>query len=487
MSFEILTSEQMQKADQLTIEAGTAGFKLMERAGAGVSALVKSKYKGRKILVLCGPGNNGGDGFVVASLLKKEGFAVRVACLVKASTLKGDAARAAKGWKGAVLSFEKLIVGLDDVIVDAVFGIGFARKLEKTVATNFDQIKNSGNPVIAVDVPSGVNGSTGEADPHALQATHTVTFFRKKLGHVLLAGMALCGEVKVINIGIVDKTLDKTGYTAVENHPDLWKAHIHPKAPADNKYDYGHVLVFGGGRLTGAACMAAHAALRVGAGLCTISSPPEAANVYRSYLPNIMVEQRSGTASFHSQMSDTRRNAIIIGPGAGVEDAEGLRQAVLDVCRDGRPCVLDADALTVFGGDPDILLKALGPHCVLTPHEGEFGRIFPDLKSGIKTERAKAAAKKSGAIILLKGADTVIAAPDGRLVVSTNAPPDLATGGAGDVLAGLLAGLLARHVPTFEAACAAAWIEGRAASLFGTGLMATDLFDQIPAVLREFA
>ncbi len=487
MGFEILSSDQMQKADRLTIEAGTPGFDLMERAGAGVAALVKSTYKGRKILVLCGPGNNGGDGFIAASLLKKAGYAVRVACLVKASALKGDAARAAKGWKGAVLSFDNLIVGPDDVIIDAVFGTGFARKLEKSVVTIFDQIKKSGNSVVAVDVPSGVNGSTGAADPHTLCAAHTVTFFRKKLGHALLPGMALCGEVKVVDIGIVYKSLDKIGYTAVENHPDLWKVHIHPKTPADNKYDYGHVLVFGGGRLTGAACMAAHGALRVGAGLCTISSPPEAMNVYRAYLPNIMVEQRSGTASFHSQMSDTRRNAIIIGPGAGVEDAEGLRQAVLDVCRDGRPCVLDADALTVFGGDPDILLKALGQHCVLTPHEGEFGRIFPELKTGVKTERALAAAKKCNAIILLKGADTVIAASDGRIVVNINAPPDLATGGAGDVLAGLLAGLLARHVPPFEAACAAAWIEGRAASLFGLGLMATDLFDRIPAVLREFA
>jgi ADP-dependent NAD(P)H-hydrate dehydratase / NAD(P)H-hydrate epimerase len=486
MSFEILTSEQMQEADRLTIKGGTPGFTLMERAAEGVADAVKSLYKGRKILILCGPGNNGGDGFVIARLLKGSRFAVRVACLVKTDKLKGDAAEAAKDWKGLVLPFEKLMVGPDDVIVDAVFGTGFSENLKKPVTDVFGQIKKLQNELIAVDIPSGVNGSTGEADPLTPNAKLTVTFFRKKVGHMLLPGMALCGKVKVIDIGVVDNSLDNSGYAFAENQPGLWETRVKPKAAADNKYDHGHVLVFGGGRLTGAACLAAHAALRVGAGLCTISSMPETMNVYRSYLPNIMVEQRSGTTSFYSEMKDTRRNAILIGPGAGVEDADGLRQAVLDVCRDGRPCVLDADALTVFGGDPDILLKALGPHCVLTPHEGEFARIFPGLK-GIKTDRAAAAAKKSKAIILLKGADTVIAAPDGRLVVSANAPPDLATGGAGDVLAGLIAGLLARHVSPFEAACAGAWIEGRAAAMFGPGLMATDLFERIPLVLREFA
>jgi ADP-dependent NAD(P)H-hydrate dehydratase / NAD(P)H-hydrate epimerase len=485
--FEILTSDQMQEADRLTIKTGTPSFSLMERAGAGVAEAVRALYKGRKILILCGPGNNGGDGFIAARILKDKKFAVRVACAVKTDKLKGDAAQAAKGWKDIVIPFDKLVVGPEDVIVDAVFGTGFSGALKEPVTDVFAQIKKTGNDVLAVDIPSGVNGNSGEADPHTPQVIHTVTFFRKKLGHILLPGMALGGAVKVIDIGIVDKSLDKIGYTCVENHPGLWKTHVKPKAPADNKYDHGHVLVFGGGRLTGAACMAAHAALRVGAGLCTVSSPLEVMNVYRAYLPNLMVEQRAGTASFYSQMEDTRRNAVLIGPGAGVEDADGLRQAVLDVCRDGRPCVLDADALTVFGGDPDVLMKALGPHCVLTPHEGEFSRIFPGLMKGIKTERAAAAAKLANAVILLKGADTVIVSPDGRVVVSVNAPPSLATGGAGDVLAGLIVGLLARHVPPCEAACAAAWIEGRAASLFGEGLMATDLFDRIPAVLQEFA
>ena len=486
MSHEILTSEQMQEADRLTIKAGTPSFSLMERAGAAVAEAVRTLYKGRKILILCGPGNNGGDGFIAARILKDKKFAVRVACLVRTDKLKGDAAQAAKGWKDIVIPFDKLVVGPEDVIVDAVFGTGFSGVLKNPVTDVLAQVKKTGNDILAVDIPSGVNGSTGEADPHTPQAIHTVTFFRKKLGHILLPGMALSGEVKVIDIGIVDKSLDKIGYACVENHPGLWKSRVKPKAAAENKYDHGHVLVFGGGRLTGAACMAAHAALRVGAGLCTVSSPIEVMNVYRAYLANLMVEQRAGTASFYSQMKDTRRNAVLIGPGAGVEDADGLRQTVLDVCRDGRPCVLDADALTVFGGDPDVLLKALGPHCVLTPHEGEFSRVFPSLK-GIKTERAAAAAKLANAVILLKGADTVIAAPDGRLAVSVNAPPSLATGGAGDVLAGLIVGLLARHVPPFEAVCAAAWIEGRAASLFGPGLMATDLFERIPAVLQEFA
>jgi hydroxyethylthiazole kinase-like uncharacterized protein yjeF len=270
----------------------------------------------------------------------------------------------------------------------------------------------------------------------------------------------------------------------LDYRPELWKNDLKPKAADQNKYDHGHVLVYGGEHLTGAACLAAHGAMRVGAGLCTISATAKAANVYRSYLPVIMVEDRRKTKDFRAQMKDRRRNAILIGPGAGQEQPDALRHIILKAARDGRPCVFDADALTVFKDQRRKFYRALGPHCVLTPHEGEFARIIPGLQ-GTKAERARQAAQKSGAVVLLKGAETIIAAPDGRIAVNTNAPPDLATGGAGDVLSGMVVGLLARGVPPFEAACAAAWIHGRAAQMFGIGLMATDLLDRISAVLQE--
>lgn len=272
----------------------------------------------------------------------------------------------------------------------------------------------------------------------------------------------------------------------MENSPDLWRACIKPKQPDQNKYDHGHALIYGGRLMTGAACLAAHAALRIGAGVVTIAAHNDAANIYRSYSPVFLYEPCDVPSSFIFSLRDHRRNAVLIGPGAGREEAGGLRQAVDDLCSmlPERPCVLDADALTVFEDNRFALYDALGPHCVLTPHEGEFRRLFPEL-AGAKTDRALEAARISGAVIVLKGAETVIAHPDGRVVVNLNAPPTLATAGTGDVLAGLITGLLARRVPPFEAACAAVWIHGEAANLFGTGLIATDLIDCIPAVIKD--
>ncbi len=484
MAMEILTSEQMAEADRLAIESGIPGFTLMTEAGKGVANIVRELYPGRKILVLCGPGNNGGDGFIAARFLKKNRTMVRVACLVPVADLKGDAARAAAEWGDEVLLFENLPVGQDEIIVDAVFGTGLERPLESPVTDLFRRIEAQGNDVVAVDVPSGVNGSTGQASSGTLDARMTVTFFRKKLGHVLLPGKARCGDIRVVDIGISDSVLAKTGFAGQENMPQLWKRHVKPKKPGDNKYDYGHVLVYGGPRLCGAAQMAAHAALRVGVGLCTVACHPDALDVYRGYMPNIMVESCAKLSSFADHLSDERRNAVLIGPGAGLDDEKGLRQAALDCCRHNSACVFDADVLTAFSEHQDEFYGALHDRCVLTPHEGEFARVFPGL-SGLKTHRAVEAAKMSGAVVLLKGADTVIAAPDGRFTINTNAPATLATGGSGDILAGMIAGLLARNVPAYEAACAATWMHGKAALLFGQGLIATDIIDKIPAVLKE--
>lgn len=484
MTYEILTAEQMSEADRLTIAGGVTGYVLMSEAGRGVATAVREIFPNRKILVLCGPGNNGGDGFVAASVLKKNRMIVRVACVVPVSALKDDAARAAAEWRGDVLAFEALKVSPDEVVVDAVFGTGFKGALKDPVAGVFRQITEQGNDVLAVDSPSGVDGSTGAVAEGTLDARATVTFFRKKLGHVLLPGKAYCGAVRVIDIGIPDSVLDRTGYIGRENAPPQWQRFIKPKKHGNNKYDYGHVIVYGGPRLTGAAQMAAHAVLRAGAGLCTIAAHPDATSVYRNYMPNIMVEEAPKLAAFAKHLEDERRNVALIGPGAGLDDDKALRTAVLELCATGKAAVIDADALSAFREHRAEFHDALHENCVLTPHEGEFKRIFPDLQ-GLKTERAVKAARICGAIVLLKGADTVIAAPDGRFTINTNAPSTLATGGSGDVLAGMIAGLLARNVPAFEAACAAAWMHGEAAQQFGAGLIATDIIDTIPAVLGE--
>lgn len=484
---EVLTSRQMTEADRLTVENGTPGYSLMQRAGKAVVAEIIEACQFRKALVLCGPGNNGGDGFVIARLLRERGWAVRVACLVSLDDLRDDAAHAARDWRGGTLEFEDVETAADELVVDAVFGTGFRGQLEEPVTGLFDRIRVSRSTVVAVDIPSGVSGDTGEADPKALRAALTVTFFRKKIGHLLLPGMAHCGILTVHDIGIENEVLETTRFALKENVPAVWRAHFRRKRPGAHKYDYGHAVILGGARMTGATLLAAHATLRIGAGICTVLGVEETSVVYRSYLPSLIFEPLGSPRELAARLEDARRNAVLIGPGAGQGDPEGLREAIIGACASGRDkgIVLDADALTVFQFARDSLFDSLHGRCVLTPHDGEFARLFPDL-DGSKVQRACDAASLSGAIVILKGSDTVIAAPDGRCAINVNGPPELATAGTGDVLSGIVLGLLAQGIPAFEAACASVWIHGDAARRFGgPGLISSDLPDLIPATLRE--
>lgn len=487
--FEILTSDQMRAAERFTIESGGDSFALMRRAGEAVALKILDYFSPSdapgRALVLCGPGNNGGDGFVAAALLAERGWSVRVACLVPLHSLSGNASRAAALWEGDVESFDSVIPDPDDLIVDAVFGSGFSRTLPPVVSALFEKVESLDVPVVAVDISSGVSGDTGAADPASMIADLTVTFFRKKTGHLLTPGLAYSPHTVVCDIGISDDILEEVGCAALENDPALWDRAFPVPTVFDNKYTRGHAVIFGGQRMTGAAVLAAHGAYRVGAGICTIVGPPAAADVYRSLLPNALFEAREWAVPFDEHLRDSRRRAVLIGPGAGLDDPENLRRAVQSATshRD-RVCVIDADAMSVFTENPDALFRLLHAHCILTPHEGEFARIFPDV-TGDKRSRALAAAARSGAVVLLKGADTVIAAPDGRCVINAVVCPGLATAGSGDVLAGMILGLVVQNIPPFEAACAAAWIHARAGALFGPGLMATDLPDLIPRVLKD--
>lgn len=487
--FELLTSEGMKAAERLAMDSGVDSFDLMRRAGQAVAQEVRAHFHPSegpaRALVLCGPGNNGGDGFLAAANLARQGWSVRLACLVARDHLKNDAARAAELWDGEVIPFESLTPHPGEVVVDAVFGTGFSGSLPPVVAALFEAVEEADLPVVAVDIASGVDADTGATDPAAMIADRTVTFFRKKMGHLLAPGLAYNPNVLVTDIGIPEEVLETTGLAGHENDPALWRHALPAPTIFDNKYTRGHAIVFGGRRMTGAAVMAAHGAYRAGAGVCTIVGPPAAADVYRSLLPNALFESREWAVPFDEHLRDPRRGAVLIGPGAGLDDPENLRQAVRSACthRD-RACIIDADAMSVFESAPQTLFRFLHPGCILTPHEGEFARIFPDLK-GDKRTRALAAAARAGATVLLKGADTIIAGPDGRCVVNTLFCPGLATAGSGDVLAGIILGLAVQKIPPFEACCAAAWIHGRAASFFGPGLMATDIPDLIPRVLRE--
>ncbi|HEX4410774.1 MAG TPA: NAD(P)H-hydrate dehydratase [Xanthobacteraceae bacterium] len=493
---ELLSTAEMADADRLTIAGGVPGNALMERAGLAV-ADAAAKLSGNSVVVVAGPGSNGGDGFVAARLLAERGYRVALLMVGEVSRLKGDAALAAHKWTGPVEAAKPEALADADVIIDALFGAGLDRPVEGQAGAMIEAINAQhaqGVPVIAVDLPSGINGSSGAIMGVAVEATQSVTFFRKKPGHLLMPGRAHCGELTVADIGIPATVLDTIKPQTFENVPALWHARF-PRLRLDgHKYDRGHAVVVSGPMWsTGAARLAARGALRAGAGLVTIASPREALAVNAAANLAIMVRPVDGAGELTAFLGDRRLNAVVLGPGLGVGQA--TCDLVLAALAGERAAVLDADALTSFAENPQRLAETLKSRqllpTVVTPHEGEFSRFFHALDKrtevGSKLERARLAADLTGATVLLKGADTVVAAPDGRASVVANAPAYLATAGAGDVLAGMVAGLLAQGMPAFEAASAAVWLHAEAAGMFGPGLISEDLPETLPAVLRKLA
>jgi len=485
----LLTTDAMREADARTIAAGTPGTLLMERAGRAVADAVRAMLPtARRVLVACGPGNNGGDGFVAARLLSQTGYAAIVALLGARDRLRGDAAEMAALWQGPVLPAAEARPLEVDLVVDALFGAGLDRDLEGAAAALVTSINASGKPVLAVDVPSGIDGDTGRVRGVAVQATRTITFAARKPGHLLLPGRIYCGPVEVVDIGIAAQTLAEAGDRTFANAPDLWRVALPWLALTAHKYDRGHTLVASGGATrTGAARLAARAALRIGSGLVTLASPPEALGVNAAQLTAIMLRGCDGADGLAAILTDERFNAVVLGPALGVHAM--TRTMVVTAAQARRALVLDADALTSFQGLARELKGAFAEApTVMTPHDGEFAQLFADqpqvLEPPSKLERVRRAAAHMSAVMVLKGPDTVIAAPDGRAAINENGKPYLATAGSGDVLSGLIAGLMAQGLPAFEAACAGVWIHAEAGAAFGPGLIAEDLPEQVPAVLR---
>jgi NAD(P)H-hydrate epimerase len=483
----ILTVEQMYGADRWAIARGTSGITLMEAAGKACADAIRERFDRCQVAVLCGPGNNGGDGFVIARLLRQEGWGVSIFLMGERESLQGDAGHMAHRWNGPVYSLTTDAIDNAELIVDALFGAGLSKDLEGAPRELAEAAADRRIPVMSVDVPSGIDGDTGSVRGAAFQANLTVTFFRQKAAHLLFPGRANCGEVIVADIGIEDAALTETEINLFENTPDLWKPVFPDTHQTGHKYTKGHaVSVSGGPSNTGAARLGARAALRVGAGLVSVVSPPNALQVNASQLTAIMLQRFEGAEGLTGVLDDKRMNAVLIGPGNGV--GADTRENVQAVLTSGAATVLDADALTSFEAIPRDLFVAIdsyfaGP-VVLTPHEGEFKRLFPELE-GSKLERARAAAKIAHAVIVLKGPDTVIASPDGRAATNANAGPELGTAGSGDVLGGIITGLLAQGMPAFEAAAASVWLHGAAGAKVGRGLIAEDLPEQLPALLQE--
>ena len=489
---ELLTTAEMAEADRLTVAGGTPGIDLMENAGRAVADSVSAVLQGRRVVIVAGPGNNGGDGFVAARHLAERGYVVRVSFVGDRKRLKGDAALAAESWSGPVEEASPVSLTDCDIVVDALFGAGLDREVEGLPRAMIKAMNASGAPVIAVDLPSGVNGTTGAVMGLAVTASHTVTFFRRKTGHSLLPGRLHCGSVEVADIGIPERVLEKIKPATFANRPRLWGRLFPVPTAGGHKYSRGHAVVVSGGlSTTGAARLAARGALRAGAGLVTIASPPEALGVNAAASLAVMVRPVDGVEELTQFLADARRNAVVLGPGGGVGAA--MRNQVLAALVGEAALVLDADALTSFADAPAALIAGIAKRgnqsVILTPHEGEFSRLFKaitgDPKVHAKLEVARMAARTSGAVMLLKGADTVVAAPDGRASIADNAPPTLATAGSGDVLSGMIAGLLAQGMPAFEAANAAVWLHGEAAAELGPGLISEDLPEALPPVYRR--
>ena len=485
----LLTPDQMGRADRQAVKAGVASLELMEAAGRGVVEAIVARFLPTDVLVLCGPGNNGGDGFVVARMLAELGWPVAVRLLGDAENLGGDAATNARRWRGkmgAISARDDFAAGL---IVDGLLGAGLDRDVTGELAKIIEKINAADVPVVSIDVPSGLDGETGRERGVCIRADLSVTFFRKKPGHLLLPGRKFCGAVRVVDIGVPETVLDEIDVLTVENGPEVWSL---PQAESDgNKFNRGHCVVVSGDELhSGAARLAAWAAARVGAGLVSLAGTRDALLVHAGHVSSIMLDEVTSGQELGVLLGDRRKNAVVIGPATGV--GETTRQMVLAALGSGAAMVLDADALTSFAGKSEELFAAIkalpNRDVVLTPHGGEFARLFGENAQRSKLELARVAAREAGAIVVYKGADSVVAAPDGRAAINTNGPPTLATAGSGDVLGGIIGGLLAQGMAGWQAACAGVFIHGEAANVFGKpGLVAQDLPDLIPDVLAGLA
>lgn len=493
----LLTSRQMRAAEQHLFDRGMLSFDLMVAAGQSVAEVIQRKWQGVPLTVLCGPGNNGGDGFILAESLRTAGSDVTLLAMRPADSYSGDAARAAMAWQGATQSLDeaRLMAAVEPgrLVVDALFGIGLDRPLEGAAAMAVEHCRISRVPVVAVDIPSGISADTGQVMGAAMMAVDTVTFGWPKLGHVLLPGRQYVGQLAVMPLAFDaasgQAALDERDAPEVRaNGLDFWLMSLPRVGINDHKYSRGHALVFGSEEMPGAGRLASRAARRMGAGMLTVAAPAAVLSLYMADQPGLIAKAISRAEDVVDILLDSRITALLAGSGM-LPDGH-TREAVLNALAGGRPAVIDGGGITAFADQPQELFGLGRPDVVLTPHEGEFARLFPDLGVQLgKVARAMAAAERSRAVIVLKGADTVIAEPSGgqskaRVLINREASPHLATAGSGDVLAGLILGLLAQGMPSFEAAAAAVWFHSEAGFAVGPGLIAEDLPERIPEILR---
>jgi len=465
MKNELLTAEGVKETEQAAIAAGLSEHTLMERAGEGVMEVILEKYSSCPTVIFCGFGKNGGDGRVVARLLKEKGWPVDVVNLEK------------------LPPFEKLekLLKQAGLIVDALFGSGLNRPLGEEVLMLISLINASLKPVVSIDIPTGIEMNSGACCQEGVRATMTVTFFRARTGHYLLPGRMYRGELVVKDLGLPDQILPPI--TAHLNNPSLWNDSLDDPQPFDHKYDRSPCLIIATGCMPGAIRLASLAARRGGAGLVRVMCKQEEYALFATTAWGEIITPVTSAKEFLKWSEDKHFRALLW--GTGTYPHPSIREQAITILLTKKPCVLDGGALSSFAGKTSELTSHLHENVILTPHEGEFLRLFPHLAFlNNKAEKALKAAAEAGAVIVLKGSDTVIASPKGDLIINANAPTTLATAGTGDVLAGLMVSLLAQGHSPFEAAAAAVWIHGEAANHRGLGLIAEDLLGEIPSVLQ---
>jgi len=480
---EIFSSKEMKRFEQEQF-LKRSSYSFMQKAGSRVFEFISNNFKNKRpIIVLCGPGNNGGDGFVVARHLMGHGYSVEVYIFDSANNYKGDALTALKEFRGELKKINLFKLQKNALIVDALFGIGLKRNIKGILSKVFRKINQSKNPVISVDIPSGVCSNTGEILGSAIKADFTITFHRKKIGHIIGFGKWFSGRIQVVDIGFVQRKAKTRCY---ENSPDLWVKYFPWKKPFSHKYSRGRVIVYGGQKeFTGATILSAQAALRTGTGSVKIVCSKDTLQIYSVKFPSVLKTEINNTFQLKNFLKKEKITSFLIGPGSGSN--KKIKEITKLILKKVKYVVLDADALTCFQDDLKTLYSLLDKYKKITPHSGEFHKIFPNIKKNLNNiDKALSAVKLIKSNIILKGPNTVIVSYNKRIVINNHTSPELAVIGSGDVLSGLVVSLIGeKKMNPFSAGCAATWLHGDIAKKFEKGLIAEDIVRGIPGALKR--
>ena len=480
---QVVSTEEMRLFEKKEFLKKKSYF-FMKNAGKQVFDLIKKNFKNKQPkIVLCGPGNNGGDGFIIAKHLIDHGYKTKVYALLNKKSYKGDAFKALNEYGEKIKKISSFRIKKNALIVDAIFGIGLSRNIKGKLKEIFDQINKSNNCVVSVDIPSGVCSNTGEILGSAIKADFTITFHRKKIGHILGLGKKFSGKIKVVDIGF---SREKMNTQCLENFPNLWIKYFPWKKTSDHKYSRGRAVVYGGQKeFTGAAILSAQAALRIGTGSVKIICSKNTLQIYSIKFPSVLKTEINDICQLERFLKKEKITSILIGPGSGSN--KKIKEITKLILRKVKYVVLDADALTCFREDLKSLYSLLDKNKIITPHLGEFHKIFPKINKNLNSiDKALNAVKLIKSNIVLKGPTTIIASYNKKIVINNHSSSELAVIGSGDVLSGIIASLIGqKKMNPFLAGCAATWLHGDIAKNYGKGLIAEDIVRGIAAALKR--